>query len=273
MKKRQRKSTKIGLILLILAILALAFLPLQAWAAVDTDGDGILDKDDSTPNVLGDGDCLPKGSVCPDTGKNPNTDPNKADLFVILGRPTTGSILNQFDFDPLEFIKNKAQVVFNMTLHEIGFQDPPDYQKVTEEQKAVALSEDLNTSDGDLGTSQIGVPVDGRTGKVFTYRIRDDIVKACSRQNPALCTAVNADGALKASGMDNIFQFYAKNVVAHEIFHMVNRVVPAINADNHYPQLGYIMDHNMYYKEYKKTKNVVWIITDKWSNADNPQYK
>ena len=236
MKKRQRTTTKVGLLLLIFAVLAISFLSLQAWAAdcdvcddlADCDLDGILNGNE--------GGCLPPSASCTDINKNPFTNKCTADLFVILERPT-GSILNQFNFDPLDFIKgNGVTKTFEMTLHEISSNQAPD-QIVTPPgqippQKAVYLIEDLNTNDGDLGTSLIGVPAQGRFGMIFTYRIRDDIIKACSLP---ICEAVNSAGAV-LSGIDKIFQFYAKNVVAHEIFHMVNRVVPAINADNHYPQ-------------------------------------
>jgi hypothetical protein len=273
MNKRQKTTTKVGMILLIFAGMAIALLPLQVWAAVDTDQDGILD---STSGVPGDGDCLPIGSVCSDTGINPKTKIDTPDLFVILARPI-GSILNQYkNYDPLDFIRGTGVVKpFTLTLHEISFLDAPlPGLKVTNEQKAIALIEDLSTSSGALGVSQIGVPAQGRSGRVYTNRIRNDIVKACSLQDPTLCQAVNSAAVVKATGMDQIFPFYAKNVVSHEIFHMVNRVVPAINADNHYPQLGYIMDNHMVYKVYNTKKKVVWTITDQWSPADNkPLFK
>ena len=273
MKKRQRTTTKVGLILLIFAVSAVAFLPLQTWAAdcvdpADCDLDGILNAYE--------GECLPLSSQCSVT--NPTTNLNSADLFVILARPTE-SILNQFNFDPLAFIKGTyVPLTFGMTLHEISLAEVTNQGvidlKVTPEQKAVVLIEDLDPNDGDLGTSPIGVPTQGRVGSMFTNRIRDDIVKGCSSLP---CEAVNSDGVPKASGIDKIFQFYAQNVVAHEIFHMVNRVVPAINSDNHYPQEGYIMDNHMYFKAYKKTKTapakIVWTITDKWKFEDKPQYK
>ena len=45
MKKRQKITEKVGLALLILAGLAMVFLPLKTWAQ-DLDGDGILDDDE-----------------------------------------------------------------------------------------------------------------------------------------------------------------------------------------------------------------------------------
>ena len=53
MKKRRKITARVGLVLLLLAALALVVLPFQAWATVgDIDDDGILDEyDGHMPSV------------------------------------------------------------------------------------------------------------------------------------------------------------------------------------------------------------------------------
>ena len=233
MKKRRKITEKVGLALLILAGLAMVFLPLKTWAQ-DFDGDGILDDDE--------GGCLPIGVNCAVF-----TNKLIPDLFVIRAiDPVNGFSL--LPPEPFEFI-TRTQDLFHISLHEITFNDSQD-RVITPTQNAIVLTEDLRTSDGDLGTSSIGTPANKVTGRVFSYRILEDVKNACSQQTD--CEAVNSEGQT-FSGVEAIFNYYAKNVVAHETFHMLNRVVPPDRkVDNHYPQLGYIMDHHMYYKVYKK---------------------
>ena len=257
MRKRRKTTQKVGLVLLIFAGLAMTFLPLPLWAQ-DFDNDGILDNEE--------GDCLPQGTPC----ENP-TSANIPDLFVIRNiSPSDGESL--LPPEPFEFITTTVNP-FEINLHEIDIKDwPSTTTDISTTQKAIVLIEDLRTSDGDLGTSLIGVPSSGVFGRVYSNRILEDVRNACSLQPE--CEAMNSNRVVVANGEDEIFKFYAKNVVAHETFHMLNRVVPPnIDVDFHYPQLGYIMDHHMYYKVKARKGLVRWFITDEWAAEDRPQFK
>jgi hypothetical protein len=170
-----------------------------------------------------------------------------------------------------------------MILHEIDLENKPNNTKISELQNAVLLQENLSTADGDLGASQIGYPAMqpyGVQGSYFPNRIREDVQKACSLQPTCICW--NADtntpcldiSGNVVQGVDPIVAFYTKNVIAHETFHMVGRVVPPDSKlDYHYRQLGYIMDHHMYYKSYNSSKTVKWFIAHTWAAADKPRFK
>ena len=242
--------------LLVLAGLVFIFSPITTLAQ-DFDKDGILDDEE--------GQCFPlDASNCAITSER------VPDLFVIRLIDPMNSV-SLLPSEPFEFITRPGNP-FSILLHEISVIDAPT-QEITPTQNAIALIEDLRTSDGDLGTSQIGTPFDRISGRVFSFRIREDVRNACNLQLPQNCEAADSYGNIYR-GVDEIFNFYARNVVAHETFHMLNRVVPPDRkVDYHYPQLGDIMDHHMYYKVYKKTKKVVWYISDKWTDADLPQYK
>lgn len=254
MKTRKKIIAKLGLGLLLFSALVFVVLPFRSWAAEDFDYDGILDTNE--------GLCLPLGAQ-----NCAITDLTVPDLFVLLQRDPQSSLLPD---NPFDFI-NTETVIFNIQLHEMGWEDAPD-QTITGTQYAVKLIEDPSTSDGDLGTSQIGTPAQRISGRVFPQRILDDVEKACGLQPN--CEAVNSAGQIVATNIPDIFDFYAKNVVTHETFHMLGRVVPSDRKfDYHYAQLGYIMDHHMFYKESKKNKTVTWYITDTWSEADQPRFK
>ena len=265
MEKRRKITLKVSLALLIIAGLSVAFLPIQAWAQ-DADEDGILDELDGQEVCLADVQvqgCIP-------------TSRGIADLFIMLVTPANSLLPD----NPLELMPTTYTTadgnIRNLASHVLFLNDLPQSQKlIGTTQNALLLIEDQNSSDGDLGTSQIGYPAlgDGISGRVFTRRIREDVEQACALQDPTLCSAFDSNGN-EYIGIDQIYAFYAKNVCSHETFHMVGRVIPPDRKlDNHYPQLGYVMDHHMYYKEYKRDKRVEWFITDKWSEADIPRFK
>ena len=276
MKKRRKITAKIGLVLLLLAALAMVVLPFQAWATEnDSDDDGIL-------NEL-EGSCLPEIP----TGACVNTNEQVPDLFIQLVPPPDGpSILPE---NPFELI-TRAGNPFVMNLHVIGEADAQS-QLIIEQPEAkypdplriyaVRLEESLSDLAGDLGVTHIGVPTDKSSGTVFTRRIRKDVDDACAlAESDEKCTAVDSEGIVVAEGRDAIYNYYAKEVCAHEIFHALGRVVPKNRkVDYHYPMLGYIMDHHMEYKESKKHGTVTWTIHNRWAmDVDNdlvdiPRYK
>ena len=257
MKKRRKTIPKVGLILLFFAGVAMALIPLQVGAE-DVDKDGFLDEEEMAS-------CIPLENACFDT------DPYIADLFIMF----EGQTLDGVPADPFEFIKTGYEA--SMRIHEIPVFGQDNYnQIITSEQNALLLIADPDPNDGDLGTSQIAFPAyqDGIEGRVFINRIYDDVYKACTLHEDWDCVAVNSAGQEVAQGISEIVDFYTKNVIAHETFHMLGRVVPADRkVDNHYAQLGYIMDHHMYYKEYKKEDKVKWFITDRWAEMDIPRFK
>ncbi|MDA3916789.1 MAG: hypothetical protein PF690_07425 [Deltaproteobacteria bacterium] len=286
MKKRNNITAKICLFMLLLAFLAMIALPFQAWATDDDfDNDGLYNEDVESV-------CLPlltdPLSTDPQAQECFATDPDRPDLFILLLRaeptllPYDPDNIENPDYPAFEFISNESEW-FNINVHVIDVTQAPD-QKIsnsTPPQYAVGLIEDQRTTDGELGISQVGIPTKIISGRVFSYRIREDVENACNEQDPEKCDCVNSDGepyydenGNPVTGIDQIVTIYQKNVLAHEIFHMLNRVYPVNKkVDYHYAQLGYIMDHHMTYKAFKKEKKVTWYINDKWAKADVPVFK
>ncbi len=265
MKKRQKTITQVGLLLLLFAGFTMAFLPLQAGAEdfdtaedFDIDGDGFLNIYEMGSQYI----------TVPGYGQF-TPDPYKADLVILLENPADLPL----PVYPFEFI-NKSYGA-SMRIHDIPVDDGGGIydQVITLEQNALLLIIDPATDDGDLGASEIAYPAysDGIQGRVFINRIRDDVVKGCSLKS--YCEAVNSAGDVVAVGIENIVSFFIKNVIAHETFHMLGRVVPVNSkVDYHYAQLNYVMDHHVYYKVYKTPAKVTWFIADRWSTSDIPRF-
>ena len=258
-----KKKTKINIFLSILlsAALIVVLLPLQVWAEVPNDGI----PSDITVIYLPP-ECVPGTANCADF----LIDPDKADVFVRTAqkgdRPPLIAGLDPDDFDLFEFFSTNTSV----KLHRITKDQAPD-QKVYGPQYAVLLYDDTSNDGEALGLTDLGTPVDKLSGDVYTTRIWEEVEKALpsdeytsrvadSDGNPILGLDGNA-----IEGNQGVFEFYVKNVAAHETFHMLGRVVPKHRRyDFHTPQEGYIMDHHMVYKVSKNKKTVTWFITDQW---------
>ena len=269
MKKRKNITAKVCLLLLFLAAIAMIVLPFQAWAQeLDQDLDGISDMEES--------ECLPIGN---NTNLCINGDPLTPDLFIMLLKDPYYSLLSATLVDDLFKFISDEQDIFRINVHVIGLEDAPS-QMISENQYAIALIENSTPNEGDLGTTQLGNVSEQISGYVFTQRIYNDVVEACSQMES--CEVVNEQGEVLVelgpsqdpSHLEKIFNVYVKNVFAHEAFHGLGRVVPPDRKlDYHYPQLGYIMDHHMYYKRYNSQNKVTWFIQNKWAEADKPQFK
>ena len=272
MKKQKNITAKLCLLLLFFAALAVIVLPFHALAQeLDSDGDGITDVEETLCNPI---DNPALGQQCLDA-----TD-GITDLYVMFVNEAPGQV-PQLPANPFEFITADYGVV-PFALHVIPLETYPFSQQIASNQNAVLLNVNPSTADGDLGASQIAYPAysTGPSGNIFPNRIYADVEQACLLEpnckvwNPDTdAPLADADGN-EISGVDNIYAFFIKNVVAHETFHMVGRVVPPDRkVDYHYPMLGYIMDHHMYYKDSKKNGTVQWYITYKWSQADIARFK
>lgn len=275
MNKRKKITAKLGIMLLLLAALAMIILPLQAWATEnDTDNDGILNDYE--------GLCLPlaQPSYCQPTIEN------VPDLFIQV-RTAPDSLLDLSHIEDYFNFITEEQTPFNINLHvysgenttAVLFPQDPSLPPHPSQQYAISLKEDTTSTDGDLGTTEFGVVSDRINGTVFTRRIMNDVQNACNRQ--VYCEAVNSQGeVLVPPGLSEddsviraIFNVYLKNVWSHEAWHGVGRVVPPDNKlEHHYRQIGKIMDHHMWYKESKKLDKVTWHIETTWTPADTPQF-
>jgi hypothetical protein len=248
-----------GIALMLVAGIAVALipgiLPTRAWAAVDcaavraagetgidSDSDGFTDFQECG-GTSGQGITLANGTVvptCPALPPNRTAcvDPNSRDLFVIYA-PASPSLLpagfNPFAFGPQQPVYGVAfrgLTTLNLTVHQITPAQAFADRTVTtvSTQKAVKLSESLDTSGSILGFCQWGTPngIDGCT--VYTQRIKSFINTTCAGLN------VFTPGGV-ASNVDAVFLAYAIHVSLHETGHTTGGATNVYNASyggNHY---------------------------------------
>ena len=176
-----------------------------------------------------------------------------------------------------ELNSNDLDAVVRIQVHLI---DRQNSQRITETQNAALLYLFDSESDGDLGISQVGVLAAGLTGSVYPNRIVNDVYSGCNENPEYECVCETEEGVpcynpdgTPVIGPEQIIDYYKKEVLAHEIMHMLGRVVPPDRKlENHYPQLGFIMDHHMYWKSYRKAQKTVWFIRNEWAIADKPLF-
>jgi hypothetical protein len=238
------------------AALTMALLPLQVWAGDPMDG-------------------IPEGvtsiSLPPecqnDCTKDVQVDPNRGDVFVITAvKDDPNAVAFEGIGDPFGLLIANEKVA----LHLIDEADTVN-QIVYPGQYAVKVYEDTNPNVEALGMSDLGTPASKLSGDIYTQRIVEEVEKACP--DIANCMSIidgTNIGGMGEEGINAVAEFYIKNVIAHEIFHMLGRVRPKDKRyDYHTAQLGYIMDHHMYYKFSNKSKTVTWYISDKWLHEND----
>ena len=278
------KITTIKLLAFALAITlvvggALLLLPDHSHAQVvcpststnDFDADGLLDLEECNGITLLDNAVVTGLLQCP-AGANRNSclDPNSKDVFVILVKPN-GSVIDSImsQQDPLEILKGTG---VNGTKLSIGIHgitagqarmtdDPVTDRLVTSTQKAIRISESLNTDDITTGICNQGTPMGEDGCVVYTQRIVNFVTSKCSGS-----CYIGASGPLP---INTVISTFIKNTIAHEASHSMALTATYNNrfGGNHY-QTGtnVVMDQSVYYTT-KGTKTT-FFIPGAYANAD-----
>ena len=258
------KITTIKLLALALAITvvaggALLLLPGHSHAAVncvsggvaDTDCDGFTDAQESSGGgiTLRDNSRVEPCSVPPPTDftRNNCLDPNSKDVFIILAKTASGSVIDaRFPAgqDPLEILKRTGAGSLGIAIHGITPAQAASNRVVIGSQKAIKITENLTTNGSTTGICTQGSP-NGTDGcVVYTQKIVNVVTAACPSGTQCL---VNGSAE---NTVDAVILTYLKNTIAHEASHSM-KLAPTYNANfggNHY-QIGtnVVMDQSVYY--------------------------
>jgi hypothetical protein len=144
--------------------------------AQDADNDGFTDLQERAGIQLIQGVTLPDGTsflgLCGPNAlaTDPCVDPAGPDVFVILARATAGSLIPT---NPLGFMVN---LLSSFGVHEIGNSpnNPDRFITSVSQQKAIRITEDLNTNDTIWGRSLFqGTPNTAGEATVFAQRIKN----------------------------------------------------------------------------------------------------
>lgn len=217
-------TTRMSRRLIALALLVVAFdlalLSPQAWAQVScstVSTDTTLDSDnDGFPDVTEcDGIELNLGTA---TALSIIGDPAKKDLFVIYAPASTGSLLPP-GFQPfgsvtaygLTFSGGSA---LGVNVRQVNPDQVGADRKISSAsaQKAVKITESLDTSGTVLGSCQWGTPNDMDGCVVYTQRAKNFIASTCGG-----LTIVKANGDVTT--VDDVLHAYATWLILHETGH------------------------------------------------------
>lgn len=224
---------------------------LMASGAPDRDCDGFSDAEEASP-IAG-----------------VQTDPAKADLFVILAPTSTGTSLLQDN--PLGTLIASAAPI-GLYVHQIA--GPiSGIRNVTATQKAIKVQESLYVG-AYLGVSPQGNPDmvdDTGASVVYTQKIKSTVAGLCTTSKGVALVCNDADGS--TIGQQAVINKYIKHTVAHEASHQLNLKYTCDSTIGcHYTtitsgsQSPTIMDQSVFYV--KGTKGVAWYIGSKYNAAD-----
>ena len=268
------KITQLKLLALALAITVVAggaqlLLPDHSHAAVvctplpgagDADADGLLDAEECS-GILGVPGCTAGAA------RNSCLDPNSKDVFVIVV-PAGGSTLNGLAVraDPLEFLRTRPGITgLGIAIHQIMETQATinTDRNVTNTQKAIRISESLNTDDITTGICNQGTPngLDGCV--VYTQRIVNFVNSKCPAGVTCLISPATSGTAAE------VISTYIQNTIAHEASHSMS-VTATYNSrygGNHY-QTGtnVVMDQSVYYTT--KGSKTTFFLPGAYATAD-----
>ena len=249
----------------------------DACTDLDSDLDGFPDSMEESGFDLPDGVVLAGTTSttipsCNDNPSGPCVDPHKPDLFVIIIRPDSGSLLPT---DPLAIIEkftnsNGIPVV----PHELEALNPKSYSRDftdsanvnTVVQSAVVVTELLDADAGPLGFAPTGGTPLSTSGQVtvYTNRVANAVDKLCGQayfcDKKGSCDYYDVNtcesGGTNAISVNldvggNLFplyDLYIQNVLAHEVWHVCS-LAPLDSPEAvlyHFdPNTGWVMEQSI----------------------------
>ena len=216
---------RLGLHMTAAIVLLLALFVVNAQAQ-DADNDGLTNAQETAGIQLFPGVTLPGGTtflgLCLPNAlpTDPCVDPAGPDLFVILVRAAAGSLIPT---NPLGFLVNLTP---SLGVHEISNSPNNPDRLITpvSQQKAIRITEDLNTNDTIWGRSLFqGTPNTAGEATVFTQRIKNALDQKYLSATGSLAPQAVVDNCIR-------------HVIAHEGGHN-EAISPQANSrfgGNHY---------------------------------------
>ena len=271
---RQRGESRVGLILILglmaevvaALLLILVLLPAPASAAVtcpgatsvDSDGDGLSDAAEcsgfSLPPALGTTSFPSCRSLVAPFDRTTCVDPDSKDVFIIVVPAATGFLPSNL----LQLLSGLPVGVHVITQTPAQVLANPD-RTVNGTQKAIRLSESLDTNGSTAGQCNWGTPNDAAECVVFTQRIVNFV-----NSTFATCTP----GASLAA-IQSIITTYIQQVAAHEPSHSMKltKIYDAKYGGHHYaPGTSAMMAQNNTYS--CKGGKLTWTIGTPFTAAD-----
>ena len=284
MKQSHNITPKVIMVLMAVAFALIMFQTL-AWAqcrfdeySLDSDSDGFSNEVECSFLTFWDGSSTIQS--CNSVQVPFCLNPVSKDLFVILNKATPISFITNYipeegdnpAYPLLFFYRDCASggLAINTLMIEDCNQatcsDIPSDDRILNPaitQKAVRISESLDTSTQYLGVTQFGTPNDKDWAKVYTQNIINNINSVCA--NATECK----DSTTPCSGLsdciDKLKKKYIMHTTAHEAGHMVY-LVPTYDRryGNHYaPGSGTVMEQSVKYTS--KGGKVTFYISDKFA--------
>lgn len=260
--KRMKRNLLIIILLTTVFIMAFTMVPSEVKAVVncaaataaDADSDGFTDIEECSGLTLTDGTAVPNCSN--GTGSAGCLNPDKKDLFVILV-PAAPSLLPP---NPLQYVP-----ALGVIAHQITASQATVDRNVTSTQKAVRVTESLDTSEVTLGASNYGTPNGLDKATIFTQRIKNFVTSTCTAAGITSCKEYYTGLAV----MNDIINHYMKNTISHEIGHVLQltSVYNSRYGGYHYQTgSGVIMEQSCKYTS--KGGTVTFYIPSAYASTD-----
>jgi hypothetical protein len=230
---------------------------LPADSIADSDGDGFTDVQECAGISL-DAGLVP--TVVPG-------DPNKKDVFLIVGRPSTGVSLLPANFNPFlpatwYGVSFNGLEALGVNVHVLGTANAASNRTLskTSTQKAVKITESLDINGTILGNCQWGTPMGLDGCVVYTQRVKNFIDSKC---NAAGDTSTNRT---------EVFMAYITQSFLHEVGHSLGGITSVYNASfggYHYqPGARLVMEQAVTYAT--KGGKCTWNISSDWNVTLDP---
>jgi len=231
-------------------------------ATGDYDNDGFTNGEECNGITFVSGNSIPgysnRGQESDRTGY---LDPSGKDLFFILVRANPTWI-------PADSPATIYSAGLPVTVHEIQSSDAGADRSVTSNQKAVMITESLNTGGDIFGSSEQGTPNDLDGAKVYTQRITNFVSGRCTGYT---CNAnPNTAGVPSVTGSEPVTNLYIRNVIAHELGH-VSKLTPTKDRrfEWHYaPGSGTVMEQSASYTKSNSAKTVTFYLSTQYTPPD-----
>lgn len=257
----KRKMTILMLfIMLVITVLvaqtpAYAVVNCAAATSADADSDGYTDIEECAGLTLLDGTVVPNCGA--GTGPVGCLNPDAKDLFVIIVPATPSSLLPS---NPLAYLS-----ALGITTHTITVAQAGTDRSITSSQKAVKVTESLDTSETILGIANYGTPNGLDLATIFTARIKNFVTSKCTAAGITTCKEYYTGLTV----MDDIINHYMKNTIAHEIGHITS-LTSTYNSrfgGYHYKTgSGVVMEQSCEYTS--KVSTVTFYIPSVYASSD-----